>query len=239
MAYSLHFRQDDSKPRINESAYTPPINSSSKSSHSHFKSSNIGQTFVKLPPESDTKPSSHHSRSTHEKRKSEDLGRGNSNKPNIPKAEKNPVGSSDPTKLSNLRKIPEKLKSLHRSSQSVCLERVRQDSFERDDESSLSTHSAPCSPRMKPRQRSVEEVLSSSRTELSRTSSLSQSTSQESLPGNEMGGLMACHRYYHVFRQGELDSLIENHVDNLHIISSYYDHANWCVVAEKVQVWTI
>lgn len=47
------------------------------------------------------------------------------------------------------------------------------------------------------------------------------------------------HRYYHVFREGELDKLIEKYVQNLHIISSYYDHANWCVVAEKVQVWTI
>lgn len=47
------------------------------------------------------------------------------------------------------------------------------------------------------------------------------------------------HRYYHVFREGELDQLIETYVDNLHIISSYYDHANWCIIAEKVQVWRI
>jgi len=47
------------------------------------------------------------------------------------------------------------------------------------------------------------------------------------------------HRYYHVFREGELDKLIEKYVQNLHIISSYYDHASWCIVAEKVQVWTI
>ncbi|XP_035709172.1 uncharacterized protein LOC118436102 [Folsomia candida] len=47
------------------------------------------------------------------------------------------------------------------------------------------------------------------------------------------------HRYYHVFREGELDKLIEKYVQNLHIISSYYDHANWCIIAEKVQVWTI
>ncbi|XP_033646317.1 uncharacterized protein LOC117305545 [Asterias rubens] len=46
-------------------------------------------------------------------------------------------------------------------------------------------------------------------------------------------------RYYHVFREGELADLIEQHVDSLHIIRNYYDHANWCVIAEKVQVWTI
>ncbi|XP_013386160.1 uncharacterized protein LOC106155736 [Lingula anatina] len=46
-------------------------------------------------------------------------------------------------------------------------------------------------------------------------------------------------RYYHVFRERELIELIEEHVDSLHIISSYYDHANWCVIAEKVQVWTL
>ena len=46
-------------------------------------------------------------------------------------------------------------------------------------------------------------------------------------------------RYYHVFKEGELDYLINTYVENLHIISSYYDHSNWCIVAEKVNVWTI
>jgi hypothetical protein len=71
------------------------------------------------------------------------------------------------------------------------------------------------------------------------TSSISASTSQESLPSDNGGGAITFHRYYHVFREGELDQLIERYVENLHIISSYYDHANWCVVAEKVHVWTI
>lgn len=62
---------------------------------------------------------------------------------------------------------------------------------------------------------------------------------KESLPSDNGGGAITFHRYYHVFREGELDQLIEKYVDNLHIISSYYDHANWCVIAEKVQVWTI
>ncbi|XP_075052250.1 putative tRNA methyltransferase 9B [Mixophyes fleayi] len=40
-------------------------------------------------------------------------------------------------------------------------------------------------------------------------------------------------RYYHVFRDGELRSLLETHVPELHIISSCFDHGNWCIIAEK------
>ena len=77
--------------------------------------------------------------------------------------------------------------------------------------------------------------------------SLSGSTSQDSLQSSSAGscgplgagGSLTFHRYYHVFKEGELDALIDRYVENLHIISSYYDHANWCIVAEKVQVWTI
>lgn len=64
-------------------------------------------------------------------------------------------------------------------------------------------------------------------------------TSSEESPPPDGGAPFSYHRYYHVFREGELDRLIDKYVDNLHIISSYYDHANWCVIAEKVQVWTI
>ena len=69
---------------------------------------------------------------------------------------------------------------------------------------------------------------------------LSATSSQESLhsePGT--GGSLTHLRYYHVFREGELDYLINNYVESLHIISSYYDHANWCIIAEKVNVWSI
>lgn len=48
-----------------------------------------------------------------------------------------------------------------------------------------------------------------------------------------------CLRYYHVFREGELAELIESHVEELCVKHTYFDHANWCVVAEKVQVWKI
>ncbi|XP_006134278.2 putative tRNA methyltransferase 9B isoform X1 [Pelodiscus sinensis] len=49
----------------------------------------------------------------------------------------------------------------------------------------------------------------------------------------------ACLRYYHVFKEGELVELIENHIPELHVIHSYFDHANWCVIAEKIQVQKI
>lgn len=72
------------------------------------------------------------------------------------------------------------------------------------------------------------------------TSGLSESSSQESLLSDRNGGgAITYHQYYHVFKVGELDALINKYVENLHIISSYYDHASWCIVAEKVQVWTI
>lgn len=49
----------------------------------------------------------------------------------------------------------------------------------------------------------------------------------------------SCLRYYHVFREGELTQLIEEQVEELHILQTYLDHANWCVVAEKVHVWRV
>ena len=41
-------------------------------------------------------------------------------------------------------------------------------------------------------------------------------------------------RYYHVFKDGELSRLISKHIHCLRIISSTYDHGNWCIVAEKL-----
>lgn len=45
----------------------------------------------------------------------------------------------------------------------------------------------------------------------------------------------ACLRYYHVFREGELAELVEKHVEELRVTHAYFDHANWCVVAERVE----
>lgn len=66
-----------------------------------------------------------------------------------------------------------------------------------------------------------------------------QSEEQESTKsrqGSEEQVEGACLRYYHVFREGELAQLIQNHVEELHVMHAYFDHANWCVVAEKVQL---
>ncbi|XP_053556834.1 probable tRNA methyltransferase 9B [Bombina bombina] len=41
-------------------------------------------------------------------------------------------------------------------------------------------------------------------------------------------------RYYHVFRDGELCNILETEVPELKIISSCYDHGNWCIIAEKL-----
>nr|XP_056711710.1 probable tRNA methyltransferase 9B [Euleptes europaea] len=43
-------------------------------------------------------------------------------------------------------------------------------------------------------------------------------------------------RYYHVFREGELCSLLEESVPEVHILSSSYDHGNWCIIVEKTDV---
>lgn len=42
------------------------------------------------------------------------------------------------------------------------------------------------------------------------------------------------HRYYHMFKQGELDDLIKT-FDNVEILESYYDHANWCCIVKKTK----
>ncbi|KAM6933182.1 putative tRNA methyltransferase 9B [Xenentodon cancila] len=66
-----------------------------------------------------------------------------------------------------------------------------------------------------------------------------QKESTQSSQGGEGQVEGSCLRYYHVFREGELAELIENHVEELHVKHTYFDHANWCVVAEKVQLWKI
>ncbi|XP_014483303.1 PREDICTED: uncharacterized protein LOC106748900 [Dinoponera quadriceps] len=101
--------------------------------------------------------------------------------------------------------------------------------------------------RLQERGRSLDEISSETKRStaaaadclVTTTDTLSNASSQESLPSDRGGGAITYHQYYHVFREGELDQLINKYVENLHIISSYYDHASWCVVAEKVQVWTI
>ena len=39
-------------------------------------------------------------------------------------------------------------------------------------------------------------------------------------------------RFYHVFKEGELEELLSN-ITNVDIIKSYYDQGNWCVIFSK------
>ena len=41
------------------------------------------------------------------------------------------------------------------------------------------------------------------------------------------------HRFYHVFKEGELENLI-NSVSGVSILKSYYDQGNWCCIFQKV-----
>jgi len=43
----------------------------------------------------------------------------------------------------------------------------------------------------------------------------------------------SCLRFYHVFAEGELVELIHLHVPHLRIVEARYEHANWCVIAQK------
>lgn len=40
------------------------------------------------------------------------------------------------------------------------------------------------------------------------------------------------HRYYHLFKEGELEDLISN-IEELKVVESYWDVDNWYVCAEK------
>lgn len=44
-------------------------------------------------------------------------------------------------------------------------------------------------------------------------------------------------RYYHVFREGELSSLLQESVAELQVLSAHNDHGNWCIIAEKKRSW--
>ncbi|MEE6472471.1 hypothetical protein FKM82_009619 [Ascaphus truei] len=62
------------------------------------------------------------------------------------------------------------------------------------------------------------------------------SAEHQLVPLSESG---ECLRYYHIFKKGELTELIEQYIPELHVVQTYFDHSNWCVVAEKIQLWTI
>ncbi|XP_075707167.1 putative tRNA methyltransferase 9B [Rhinoderma darwinii] len=43
-----------------------------------------------------------------------------------------------------------------------------------------------------------------------------------------------CLRYYHIFKRGELSDLIEQCIPELRVVETFFDHSNWCVIAEKM-----
>lgn len=50
---------------------------------------------------------------------------------------------------------------------------------------------------------------------------------------NEVKKTVVYKRYYHMFKNGELEDLIKE-VPEVEIEESFYDHANWCVKLRKV-----
>ena len=46
-------------------------------------------------------------------------------------------------------------------------------------------------------------------------------------------GYVTYHRYYHVFKEGELRELFNKHSQEVVIEHEYYDHENWCILAVK------
>ncbi|XP_071669383.1 probable tRNA methyltransferase 9B [Patagioenas fasciata] len=46
-------------------------------------------------------------------------------------------------------------------------------------------------------------------------------------------------RHHRVFKEGALAELTERHIPELHITHSYFNGANWCVIAEKTEMWKI
>ncbi|KAK4305059.1 hypothetical protein Pmani_023049 [Petrolisthes manimaculis] len=57
-------------------------------------------------------------------------------------------------------------------------------------------------------------------------------SSRKKAASNDSGNDQVFHRYYHVFKQGELEQLCSQL--NVSIVNSYYDEGNWCVIFEKV-----
>ena len=58
-------------------------------------------------------------------------------------------------------------------------------------------------------------------------------TSVQATPTLAAQGYQTFHRYYHVFQKDELSALF-NEVGGVRVVEEFYDHENWCVVAEKV-----
>ena len=88
---------------------------------------------------------------------------------------------------------------------------------------------------------SEDNTSASSVTEVTKSTTKSAEKSDSECQLSTPSPPTTLHRYFHVFRSGELEQLIEQNIQNLHVINSYYNEraTSWCVVVEKVHVWTI
>ena len=88
---------------------------------------------------------------------------------------------------------------------------------------------------------SEDNTSASDVTEVTKSSTKSAEKSDSECQSSTPSPPTTLHRYFHVFRSGELEQLIEQNIQNLHVINSYYNEraTSWCVVVEKVHVWTI
>lgn len=48
-------------------------------------------------------------------------------------------------------------------------------------------------------------------------------------------GVEVLKRYYHLFVRNELEELVQR-VGGLEVVRSFYDHQNWCLVFQKVEI---
>lgn len=62
---------------------------------------------------------------------------------------------------------------------------------------------------------------------------LREKSSYEEGDGKNVKSTSVFHRYYHLFTEGDLDSLCDG-INGVSVKSSYYDKGNWCVVIEKI-----
>lgn len=62
-----------------------------------------------------------------------------------------------------------------------------------------------------------------------------QTTSQNGQPEDvgQKPDSQLFHRYYHIFREGELESLCLE-IEGCKIVRSYFDQGNWCVIVTKI-----
>lgn len=56
----------------------------------------------------------------------------------------------------------------------------------------------------------------------------------KNIPKDAQGESKIYHRYYHVFEANELEVLCCR-MEGIHIVNSYYDQGNWCVIFERTE----